>query len=278
MISQPTLRSPQQDGTPLQSLSRGLTALSVILASPNGVSLTELAAAMGLHRATVLRLVRTLVQQGYVSADLRGPRYFAGPEILRHSIRAHTSGLAQAAGPVMSELSKASWETVALLVPAWPDLVCCAVRPSPHEIRRHREIGEAQPMTQASIGRAFLSRTPSDYIAATLAARPLRPNTPNSIVDVDDYLKVLEHAAKQGFAVSVQEASSEMSGVSAPVVAPGTDFPLGVINISGPSYRWDHEQCMTFGPLLARAVDEFASRTLAITRARDLRVQVATSS
>ena len=228
--------------------------LSAVLAAvPDGVSLTELAGAVEIHKATVLRLVRTLVDGGYVSADPRGPRYFPGPLILKHSVRTHMSAVAQAAGPFMSGLSAASRETVSLFVPAWPELVCCAVVPSPELVRRHREVGESQPMTRASIGRAFLSHAPDGYVATALEARPLERCTQHSVTDPDQFRRLLREVRRRDYEMSSEEVNPDMAGVAAPVLTSASALPLGVLSVSGPLFRWDPPQIEAFAPVLVDA-------------------------
>lgn len=224
--------------------------LTHVLAARDGATLTELATAVGLHRATVLRLVRTLAERGYVSADPRGPRYFAGPSLLRHSVKTHMSALSRLAESAIAELAQSSQETVALLVPAWPDLVCTAVAASPQLIRRHREVGDVQPMTRAAVGRAFLSKAPPGYVQDTLRARPLVARTPHTVVDADDFIRALATADELGYAVTFQETNLDMAGLAAPICTPAGALPLGVISVSGPLFRWNRDQINAFGPEL----------------------------
>lgn len=235
------------------TLSRGLDVLSHVLTADDGVTLSELATAMGLHRATVLRLVRTLAERGYVSADPRGPRYFVGPAVLRHSVKTHMGALARLAESVIGELAQSSRETVAVFVPAWPDLVCSAVAASPELIRRHREVGDVQPMTRAAVGRAYLSMASPRYVQDTLAARPLVARTPHTVVDADGFLQALEAARQLGYAVTFQETNLDMAGLAAPICTPGGALPLGVISVSGPLFRWSRDQIEAFGPELVEA-------------------------
>ena len=237
--------------------------LSVVLAAPGGLSLTQLAGAVSIHKATVLRLVRTLVDSGYVSADPRGPRYFPGPLILRHSVRTHMSAVAQAAGPVMSELSEVSRETVSLFAPAWPELVCCAVVPSPELVRRHREVGESQPMTRASIGRAFLSHAPDGYVVAALESRPLERRTPKSVTDPDQFRSLLREVRRRGWEMSSEEVNPDMAGLAAPVLTSASPLPLGVLSVSGPLFRWGPRQIEAFAPVLVDAARRFGQQATA---------------
>lgn len=52
-----------------QTLSRGLTALSLIANEPNPMSVSTLAGRLGIHRSMAYRLVATLEQHGLVSRD-----------------------------------------------------------------------------------------------------------------------------------------------------------------------------------------------------------------
>lgn len=255
MILQHPLHSAQPPAVAdLQSLSRGLKVLTVLMDAEKALTLTELSVAVGLHKTTVLRLLRTLSHSGYVSADPLGPRYLPGPVLLRNSvIRSSTSLVVEAAAPVMTQMAVASQETVALFLPAWPDLICASVVPSPQLIRRHREVGEIQPMTRAAVGRAFLSHASESYVKATLAARPLRPLTSQTVINETTFLALLKSARRCGYAISAEETNADMAGLAAPIPSQPGDPPVGVLSVSGPLYRWAPAQLDHFGPTLVEA-------------------------
>ncbi len=227
--------------------------LSAVLSAPASVSLTELSLATGVHKATVLRFVRTLVAGGYLSVDVRGPRYAPGPVFIGHALRGRANALTQAAAPTMAEIARQCRETIALFLPAWPDAVCCAVIPSPEQIRRHREVGDLQPMTRSSVGRAFLSRVPLDYLEATLKARPLQAYTPHTITDRKRFQAALLRARRKGYATSFEELNSEMGGLAVPVAGGSAPLPIAVVSVSGPRYRWGPKEVAAFAPALMEA-------------------------
>lgn len=236
----------------MQSLSRGLRVLSAVLSAPGSVTLTELAVATGIHKATALRFVRTLVEDGYVSVDLRGPRYSAGPVFIGHALRGRPAALTQAAGPALAEIARVCRETIALYLPAWPDVVCCAVVPSPEPIRRHREVGDRQPMTRSSVGRAFLSQVPADFLDSTLRARPLQAFTPHTITDPEEFRAALLRARRQGYATSFEELNSDMGGLAVPLAVGDSTVPVAVVSVSGPRYRWGPDEVEAFAPTLVQ--------------------------
>ncbi len=57
---------------PLQTLSRGISALEVLAAADEALSIGELATRLGLHRSITYRIVRTLEGHGLVARDAAG--------------------------------------------------------------------------------------------------------------------------------------------------------------------------------------------------------------
>ena len=55
-----------------QTLDRGLRVLSVLADSPEGLTVTEVAAALGVSRTVVYRLITTLEQHGLARRDGTG--------------------------------------------------------------------------------------------------------------------------------------------------------------------------------------------------------------
>lgn len=53
----------------IRSVNRAFQVLETIAAAPDGLRLHDLSLEVGLHKTTVFRLVRTLVQLGYVRQD-----------------------------------------------------------------------------------------------------------------------------------------------------------------------------------------------------------------
>lgn len=60
---------------PIQSVVRAFSVLEALARSPTGVSLADLGRMVGLHKATVHRLIRTLVVLGYVKQTAEGEPY-----------------------------------------------------------------------------------------------------------------------------------------------------------------------------------------------------------
>ena len=82
-----------------QTLDRGLTVLELLADAPDGLSITELAAALEVSRTVVYRLVNTLEQHRLVRRDSEGKARL-GLAVLHYSRRVQPT-LRDAALPVL---------------------------------------------------------------------------------------------------------------------------------------------------------------------------------
>jgi IclR helix-turn-helix domain len=70
-------RSPNK--VPIRAIVRAMSVLQVLAQRPAGVALVELSQMVGLHKATVFRVVRTLILLGYVEQAASRDIYAISP-------------------------------------------------------------------------------------------------------------------------------------------------------------------------------------------------------
>ncbi len=63
------------DKVPIQSVVRAFSVLEVLAGSPAGLRLADLSRIVGLHKATVFRLLKTMILLGYVAQTADGEPY-----------------------------------------------------------------------------------------------------------------------------------------------------------------------------------------------------------
>jgi DNA-binding IclR family transcriptional regulator len=259
------LNDPKENST-TRTLSRGLAVLSEILGADTPPTLTELALCTGLAKATVSRLLATLVESGFASQQPGGQTYFAGPSIARWLRTSPLEALlAEQAAPLLDTLRDLSGETAVLCVPTWPDRVCIVCSLSDSPIRAQKSIGESAPLSRGCSGRAFLAFAKETYVHAALQARPLYRSTKASIADNGELFARLEVEREQGYSMSVEGTFPDMNGIAVPVFASTSAMPIAIINISGPSSRWTRTKMEAFAPTLkehaAQLTSYFTSET-----------------
>jgi len=174
-VSKPdTMASAHQtdllDDTGSRTLRRGLQLLNAVQQSGHdGLRVVDLCRTVGLERATVHRLLATLVETGYVA--LRGRfRYVAG---LRLAVRAQPvqpSDFAVSLQPVLARVSVACGDAAFAIVREGAASHCIARQVGTHPVQvLVIQVGTRQPLGVGAAGLALLAALPDDEVAAAIA-------------------------------------------------------------------------------------------------------------
>ena len=151
-----------------QTLDRGLRVLEVLAATPQGLSITELASVVGANRTVVYRLVTTLEQHRLARRDSTG-RLHVGLAVLNLA-RGLQPVLREIATPVLRALAEDLGATAHLtLADGGEALAIAVVEPSWTDFHVAYRVGARHPLDKGAAGRAILL---GREIAAALAADP----------------------------------------------------------------------------------------------------------
>src|SRR5512146_878621 len=102
----------------VRSLARGLSILRSFTVERPEWGVTELSRHLGLNKATIFRLVKTLEAEGFLSPDPSSGKYYVGTALLRVAyVGLSRSELERAAHPYMERLASETGESVDL--PVW---------------------------------------------------------------------------------------------------------------------------------------------------------------
>ena len=138
-----------------QTLDRGLRVLEVLAGSDTGMSVTELAATVGVNRTVVYRLVTTLEQHGLVRRDAAG-RLHVGLGVLALA-RGLQPVLRETANPVLRALAEELGATAHLTVADGAEALAIAVvEPSWTDFHVAYRVGARHPLELGAAGRAIL--------------------------------------------------------------------------------------------------------------------------
>lgn len=176
MVTKPQGSGPEQcqpgelaraDAT--QTVVRAMRLLTAVGASSTGQSLAELADRSSLARATALRLLKTLHQEGMVQRE--GMRYVLGeafaqlagkvPDVAR--ARTHDE-LREAAMPFLQGLFAQTGETVQLAVLVEPEVVCLEKLFGHRRVVSTTKVGRAFSPFNSALGMAALSVVDLDRV------------------------------------------------------------------------------------------------------------------
>ncbi|PVG81092.1 IclR family transcriptional regulator [Nocardioides gansuensis] len=137
-----------------QTLDRGLRVLEVLAESSDGMTVTELAAALGVNRTVVYRLISTLEQHALLRRDSRG-RLSVGLGILHLASAVHPL-LRDQAVPVLRQLADAIGCTAHLTVADGDEALALAVvEPTWTDFHVAYRVGSRHPLSHGAAGKAI---------------------------------------------------------------------------------------------------------------------------
>ncbi len=139
-----------------QTLDRGIRVLTALAAAPQGLSVTALAATLGINRTVVYRLVSTLELHALVRRDSHG-RLHVGLGIL-HLAAAVQPVLRDVAIPVLRQLAERVGCTAHLTVADGDEALALAViEPSWTDFHVSYRVGARHPLSRGAAGKAILA-------------------------------------------------------------------------------------------------------------------------
>jgi IclR family acetate operon transcriptional repressor len=220
-----------------QSVQKAMTLLRATAEHGDGASVSALARAAGLPRATALRLIQTLEAEGVLVRATAADRVLLGPELIRLAREADAgTALLELARSPLGELGEAVRETVTLSVVAADgglDLVHQVDGPQ-HLVPRSW-LGLRFPLHASSSGKVLLSTYDQERLERYLK-EPLARLTPATITTRRALRRELAQVRAQGFGTTVDEMEEGLAGLSVGIFG---EALLGAVNVSGLGRRFD---------------------------------------
>ena len=244
-----------------RTLSRGLDVLEALArADEDGLGPSALGQRVDLDKATVTRLLRTLIENGYVTQDETTRRYRLTGKILWLAHRATVRlDLRSVARPHLTALRDELGETVHLGVMEDLRVVYVDKLEADNSIQLVSAVGQTMPLHSTSLGKAMLAALPDEEREGKYARMDFQPRTDRTILDLATFREEIRQTQLRGYSTDDRENEPFGACVGAAIV--GADGrPVGAVSISGPHFRI-HDRLQYFGER-ARAVAGAIAREL----------------
>ena len=235
----------------VDAIERAIRILDAFSLDRTELGVAEISRKLGLKRSTVHRALVTLEAGGLLRQVGANQKYTLGPKILHlaHILQSQLS-LQAIALPYMRALRDRCNETVALHVPEGGGRVVVQQVESTHDLRRtYHNIGKVLPLYAGSPGKLLMAYLPQDEVDRVVAETGLKPFTPLTITDPEQFKVELERIRRRGYAISLGEHTPSINSVSCPI-RNQEGRVVGVINISGPSVRLTEAKLLEYLPML----------------------------
>lgn len=233
----PNSHAPQLS---VRAVDRALDILLCFSRSESGLSLSEIAREVGLHKSTVHRLLTSMLNKGFVRKHPESDKYLLGWTVLEliHNVY-QSDELSTVVLPVMTRLRDITSETVSLYIRSGIERIRIQAVESLEPVRNVASIGKTYPLYIGASGKVLLA-----YADALTLEKVLQDPTIPADFPKDDLLKQLENIRRDGYAISVQERDSGAAALAAPIF--GRNRFVAALSVSGPVARFTQDKMSEF--------------------------------
>ena len=232
----------------VQSIERAFGLLEMMADAGGMMGLSQLAAASGLPLPTIHRLVRTLVDLGYLRQE-PSRQYVLGPKLIRLG-ESSSNMLSVWARPHLARLVDEFGESANLAMLDGDQIVYLAQVQSRHSMRMFTEVGRRVLPHCTAVGKAILAQLPETEVRELLQRTGMPKHTESTITDADAFMAQLRKAQQNGYATD--EGEQELGVRCVAVAVPDVPSRLAM-SISGPGGRMSEDLVEHAVPLLTQA-------------------------
>ena len=231
---------PGREAASFQSVDRAISALEHLARNP-GAGVSEVAAAIGVHKSTASRLLVALQDRDLVEAGGERGHYRLGTGVLR--LAAGVSG--------RLDVSSQGAEVCAALAAELRETVNLAIRQGDLAVNVHQSegggavsvdswVGRPTPLHATSSGKVLLAHAP-DTVRARVLAAPLEGYTERTVTDPAVLARQLSQTLDDGYATTVGELEEGLNAVAAPVRRADGQV-VAALSVSAPAFRLPAEE------------------------------------
>jgi IclR family pca regulon transcriptional regulator len=241
----------------MATLAKGLAVLRAFGEERPTMTLSEASAAAGLSRAAARRILRTLLDLGYVQQD--GRAFALAPRVLELGFRfLSTQSWIDRVLPLMRGISEALQESCSAAVLQGTEIVYVARVPTRRIMSATIAVGTRLPAFHTSMGRIQLGFLDEAEIWRRLRLAKVEPLTPSTITDLKALVERIQNDRAQGFSIVDEELERGLRSIAAPLLA-RSGRVLAALNVSAHANRTTrNEMRERFLPRLKDAARQIA--------------------
>ena len=200
----------------IESLDRGLRVFELFGTQSRPMTLSDVAKAADLPRATARRILFTLEHRGYVVSD--GKLFALTPQVLALAGSYMTSNqVVTVLQPVLDQISSDAHEISSLAVLNGGDVIFVA-RASPARVfSAGIDLGYRLPAYCSSVGRAMLGKYSNEELTHLLDTMTLTAMTPFTVTDKESLKAAIITDREKGYSLVDREAEPGFRSISVPV-------------------------------------------------------------
>ena len=194
------------------TLARGLDILRAV--GRGATNLNEVAEAAGIGKSAAQRMVKLLVQRGFLRST-HGTDFSLGPALIELGFHAlYQSPVPVIAKPILEELARKYQDTVHLAVEDESQVLYVDKVPGTRGAQMRSRVGQRMPLSRTGIGKALLLDTPDRWESTFDSESPSEQATHQTKTS---FLNRMKSYAAEGIALDLEDNEPGIRCVAAPI-------------------------------------------------------------
>jgi IclR family transcriptional regulator, KDG regulon repressor len=219
----------------VKSVQKSLVVLKILMNSAEEVGLSDIQAVVGYHTSTLHHLLKTLIQEGFVSQNISNKKYGLGPELF-HIQREWPQRFFSRSIPFLQECVNRTGETTNVFIHDGDEAICVVGVESPQTLKAFLVVGRRVPVTSTAVGKIFLAAMDEESADELITKCGIKKYLPGTITKRSALLEQLKTVRETGYAIEREEYEELITAIAVPVYDISGKVVAAVSNIS-PSMR-----------------------------------------
>lgn len=242
------------DGT----VAKALEVLDLVAAHGRPVRFSDLLDQSPYPKATLYRLLQTLVGQGMLRFDPERGCYSMGMRLVRLAhVAWQQSSLAPIARPHLDRLTYEVGETVHLAQLDHGQVLYVDKRNAREPIAMYSQAGKVGPAYCTGVGKAMLAFLPETALPASLRQQSWHPFTPRTLTSPQALTAELAKIRARGFACDNEEHEPGIICVALPILS-SRGSVLGALSVTSTTARTTLEDLEKLAPAIRQVAQTIA--------------------
>lgn len=224
-----------------QSVSR---ALHLLVQLGNGpANLDQLAESTGVHKTTVLRLLRTLSDERFTFRD-NSNQYHLGSRIFELAAQATDQReVRRIASPHLVAFNREYGRTTHLAAMEGGDVVYIDKLESHDQIRMYSRIGLCANLNSTAVAKVILADLPDSELRPIVDSMDFSARTANTITTPERYLDEIRMVREQGWAHDQEENEPSVNCIGVPIRG-ASGRVVAAVSVSVPDVVLSYERVL----------------------------------
>lgn len=242
----------------VKSAERVLRVFELLSQNQHGLTIKEISESLSFPQSSTSGLIRTLLNEGYLSLDSFN-KYKLGPKLIQIGSAAMDSlDISSQGMPYLKKLMEDVQETVFMAVLSENELVYVAKIDNNRSIRTTAQPGSQKPLYCTGLGKTFLAFLPQQQRTTILDSLELRPITEHTITDKKRLEQQLTLFNELGYSIDDEENEDGLFCLAAPIY--GSNHTIqAAVSVAGPKDRMIKQKDFIVEKLITTAKDVAAS-------------------